>query len=293
MRVLCSLCCCLILACSSLPGSAFAEEKLSALTLVVMDPMAAPLACDCVKGYAQRKYEVLGQFLAARLGREVSVVWAESLEVAMEKSDGKADLIIGKHSVVLADAKEAKLEVKPLARLTDLKDQVIQTGLFVVRSGDPAKTVHDLSGYRILFGPDDCDEKSAAPIALLKEHGIAIPKPIETSPSCSNAAVMLMELPADVKAAAIISSYAGPLLEGCGKVKKGDLRVIGESGPVPFITAFAVTSLSESETSAITAALDEVGLDAKMLIDLETASGFQLWQDAAASTTAAGTKKKP
>ncbi len=293
MRVLCLLCSCLMLLCSSLPGVATAEEKLSPLTLVVMDPMAAPLACDCVKGYAQRKYESLGQFLAGRLSREVNVVWAESLEAALEKSQGKADLIIGKHSVVLADAQEARLDVKPLARLTDLKDQVIQTGLFVVRSGDPAKSVDDLKGYRILFGPEDCDEKSAAPMALLKEHGIALPKPIETAPSCSNAAVMLMELPADAKAAAVISSYAGPLLEGCGKVKKGDLRVIGESDPVPFITAFAVTSLSESETSAITAALDEVGLDAKMLIDLETASGFQLWQEAEASTAAADTKKKP
>ena len=293
MRVFCSLCSCLILLCSSLPGAAVAEEKLSALTLVVMDPMAAPLACDCVKGYAQRKYEVLGQFLAGRISREVNVVWAESLEVALEKSDGKADLIIGKHSVVLADVKEAKLEVKPLARLTDLKDQVIQTGLFVVRSGDPAKSVEGLKGYRILFGPTDCDEKSASPMALLKERGVALPNPIETSPSCSNAAVMLMELPADAKAAAVISSYAGPLLEGCGKVKKGDLRVIGESGPVPFITAFAATSLSESEISTIAAALDEVGLDAKLLIDLETASGFQLWQDPETSTAAAETKKKP
>ena len=151
MKVLCSLCSCLVLVCSILPGVAIAEEKRSALTLVVMDPMAAPLACDCVKGYAQRKYEVLGEFLAGRLGREVTVVWAESLEAALEKSEGKADLIIGKHSVVLADAKEAKLDIKPLARLTDLKDQVIQTGLFVVRSGDPAKSVDDLKGYRILF----------------------------------------------------------------------------------------------------------------------------------------------
>ncbi len=275
--------------------STSADDNAAALplTLVVMDPMAAPLACDCVKGYAQRRYEALGEFLAAKISREVTVVWAESLEAALEKSEGKADLIIGKHSVVLADARDAKLEVKPLARLTDLKDQVIQTGLFVVRSGDPAKTVDDLKGYRILFGPEDCDEKSAAPMALLKEFGITLPSPIETSPSCSNAAVTLMELPADVKAAAVISSYAGPLLEGCGKVKKGDLRVVGESKPVPFITAFAVASLSESDTSAITAALDDVGLDAKMLIDLETASGFQLWQDVDASTASAETKKKP
>ena len=32
-----------------------AEEK--AFTLIVMDPLAAPLSCPCVEGYAQRKYE--------------------------------------------------------------------------------------------------------------------------------------------------------------------------------------------------------------------------------------------
>lgn len=296
MRSLLTVCFTVGAAIGGLAIASQAEEKAerTALTLVVMDPMAAPLACDCVKGYAQRKYEELGKFLKSRLEREVSVVWAESLEAAMEKSGGKADLIIGKHSVVLSDAKEAGLKVKPLARLTDLRDKVVQTGLIVVRNNDPAKTVDDLKGYRILFGPEDCDEKSAAPMAFLKEHRIALPNPIETSPSCSNAAVTLMELAADVKAAAVISSYAEPLLEGCGKVKKGDLRVIGESGPVPFITAFANSSLSKGELSDISAVLDEVGLDAQLLIDLETASGFQPWEEpAAATTTAVDAKKKP
>lgn len=296
MRRLVALCVTLCVAISGMAVHAAAEDKSSetALTLVVMDPMAAPLACDCVKGYAQRKYEVLGKFLKGQLGREVNVVWAESLQAAMEKSDGKADLIIGKHSVVLSDAKAAKLELTPLARLTDLKDKVVQTGLFVVRSSDPAKTVDDLKGYRILFGPEDCDEKSAAPMALLKDRHVAFPSPVETSPSCSNAAVTLMELGAEVKAAAVISSYAEPLLEGCGKVKKGDLRVIGESKPVPFITLFAKAALSKKELSEISAALDEVGLNAKLLIDLETASGFVPWKEpAGTATTAVDAKKKP
>jgi hypothetical protein len=31
------------------------------LTMIVMDPLAAPLACPCVKGYAQRDYEKLAR----------------------------------------------------------------------------------------------------------------------------------------------------------------------------------------------------------------------------------------
>ena len=296
MRSLLASCLILCIAISGNANRSAAEDNPSetALTLVVMDPMAAPLACDCVKGYAQRKYEELGKFLESQLGRNVKVVWAESLQAGMEKSDGTADLIIGKHSVVLSDAKEVQLELKPLARLTNLKDQVVQTGLFVVRSSDPAKTVDDLKGYRILFGPVDCDEKYAAPMAFLKDRHVALPSPVETSPSCSNAAVTLMELGADVKAAAVISSYAEPLLEGCGKVKKGDLRVIGESNPVPFITLFVKASFTTKELAEISAALDEVGLDARLLIDLETASGFVPWEESAAAATAdVDSKKSP
>lgn len=283
---------CVLFAFAILSGTSRADAESSPLTLVVMDPLAGPLACDCVKGYAQRKYEALGTFLSAHLKREVNVVWAESLEVALEKSGGKADLIIGKHSVVLADTREAKREFRPLARLTDLKDQTTQTGLIVVRKSDPAKTVADLTGYRILFGPADCDEKSAAPMKLLATHNISLPSPVETAASCSNAAVTLMELPADAKAAAVISSYAGPLLEGCGKIQKGDLRVIGESEPVPFITMFAAASLGAQDVDAISAALDAVGFDAQLLIDLETASGFVPWEEKAATTSLEDSKKK-
>src|SRR5688500_162229 len=34
-----------------------------AISMVVMDPLALPLSCPCVAGYAQRKYEVLGEYL--------------------------------------------------------------------------------------------------------------------------------------------------------------------------------------------------------------------------------------
>ncbi|MBC7968199.1 MAG: hypothetical protein H7Z17_20015 [Fuerstia sp.] len=60
-----------------------------ALTLIVMDPLSAPLACDCVKGCAQRDYEALALFLKQKLHQDVKVVFAESLKEAMEKSEGK------------------------------------------------------------------------------------------------------------------------------------------------------------------------------------------------------------
>lgn len=267
---------CFLLAVTLMSASALAaDEKLTPLTVIVMDPLSAPLACDCVKGYAQRKYEKLGEYLQTELKRPVRVVWSESLVEALdEKTKGKADLIIGKHSVVLADSKESKLEVKPVALLTGKDGLTTQTGLFIVRKQDPATSMTDLAGYRILFGPADCDEKSAAPMALLKKSGLPVPSPVETSPSCSDAAKELLELPESTKAAAVVSSYAQPLLEGCGSIKKGDVRVIGESAPVPFITAFLNEKLDKTTQTALTDVLLKTGSEAKLLIALETLKGF-------------------
>lgn len=259
--------------------SAKGDEK-GPLTLIVMDPMASKLSCDCVQGYAQRDYEKLSYFLTKKLARKVNVVWAESLKTGLEESKGAVDIIIGKHSVVLHDAKEEKVEIRPLAQLTDQKDSVNMTGMFVVRSGNPAKSVEDLKGYRVLFGPSYCDEKSAAMIELMKQKSLPIPSPLETAPTCSAAALQLMELPEDAKATAVISSYAAALLEGCKKVKKGDLRIIGESKPVPFITLFVRSNMPKESVEKISKAFDDVGLDAQLLIDMETASGFIPWNEA-------------
>ena len=251
-----------------------ADENDNTLTLVCMDPLAAPLACDCVQGYAQRKYEKLGEFLQKKLKRPVKVVWGESIGKATAEINSSGDIIIGKHSVVLADAKNLKMNVKPIAQLTDQTGSVDQTGLVVVRANDNAKTVADLKGYRIFFGPADCDEKSAAPMELIKSAGVKLPEEIEISGACSEAAAKLVELDKNIDAAAVISSYAEKLLEGCGTVQKGDLKVIGRSKPVPFITAFANAKLSEEEIKQITEALLEVQGDAELLIAMESLSGF-------------------
>src|SRR5262245_7422509 len=113
-----------------------AEKNATALTVVVMDPLAAPLSCPCVAGYAQRDYAKLGAHLEKALGRPVKVHFAETLTEALKKkSDGKADLIIGKDSVVRAGAKANDLTVSPIAALTGKDGKTTQTGLIVVAAG--------------------------------------------------------------------------------------------------------------------------------------------------------------
>src|SRR5437773_9497664 len=100
-------------------AAAVARPDTAKFTVVVMDPLAAPLSCPCVKGYAQRDYDQLGKYLEGKLGKSVTVAYSDSLTKALkEKTDGKADLIVGKRSVVLADCKTNKLAVTAIAALT-------------------------------------------------------------------------------------------------------------------------------------------------------------------------------
>src|SRR5438105_5674671 len=88
-------------------------------TLVVMDPLALPLSCPCVKGYAQRDYEKLAAHLRKHLGQPVNVHFSESLSAALtKKTGGKADLVIGKSSVVRAGARANKMGLAWIASLT-------------------------------------------------------------------------------------------------------------------------------------------------------------------------------
>jgi ABC-type phosphate/phosphonate transport system substrate-binding protein len=247
--------------------------KNAALTLVVMDPMATPLACDCVEGYAQRKYERLADYLHEKTGKTVRVVWSESLTKALaEEANGQAHIVIGKDSVVRADAAAGKRNLVPVAHLTDTNGSPLQRGLFVVLKDDPAATLLDIEGYTILWGPDDCEEKSSAPKKTLEELEIET-KAGDVCASCSVAAKQLMAGGIGLRSVAVISSYAAPLLEGCGTIKKGDLRVIGQSDEVPFVAAFLDEALPVEVRQSITQALLTMKSES-MLAALETKSGF-------------------
>jgi ABC-type phosphate/phosphonate transport system substrate-binding protein/outer membrane protein assembly factor BamB len=265
----------------SIPGLADEAKPAAsgdeALSLVVMDPLAEPLSCPCVAGYAQRKYEKLAEYLAEQLGRPVNVTFAESFEKALAKENCKSiDIAIGKDSVVRHDATQKKMKVTPLARLTGQDGLTTMTGLVVVRSADAAQSLEDLRGYRILFGTAECDEKFAAARKSLAEAGVSFPagKDSETTEACSDGATKIIEWGDTQQAAAVISSYAAPLLEGCGTVKKGDLRVVGETAPVPFITAFATDRLQPDVRKKLRQALLDAGKKQELKAALETLIGF-------------------
>lgn len=245
------------------------------LTMIVMDPLAKALSCACVKGYAQRDYDQLARRLEHDLNRPVHLVYNESLSAAMKgAAKGQAQLVIGKHSVVKFDAERAGLKLSAVAKLTDKLGMTTITGMVVVPKSDPAKSVADLADYRIVFGPVECDEKHSAAIELFKKNGIALPDKLEISAACSDGACSILENAATQKGAAVISSYARPLLEGCGTVPKGALRLIGQTAAVPFVEAFVNQDLPEEDRQRLAAVLIGATSDPSLRKSLETRDGF-------------------
>lgn len=264
-----------------------AEEKApdNAFTLVVTDPLSAPLACACVKGYAQRDYGQLGKHLESKLGRPVVVVHSSSLTKALtKKTDGKADLVIGKEAAIKAEAVTNKISLTPTAALTGLDGKTTQCGLIMVPTADSALTASELKGYVIFFGPPESEERHDAAITLLKELEVPVPAKDkrEVCQSDSDGAINALDrAKKGEKAAAVIASSGEPLLAACGTVKKGDLKVVGETDAVPFIVAFANDKLSTSDRAAVESALLEVAKNPDLCKALETKNGFVKSEDGA------------
>jgi ABC-type phosphate/phosphonate transport system substrate-binding protein len=285
------LSCCLIVAAHNLVLPTFAADT-PPLTMVVMDPLAAPLSCPCVQGHAQRRYEKLGEYLEKQLSRPVKVLFADSLSKIVRGETGKKiDLIIGKQSLVKFDAKLNDLPVKELAMLTDKEGKTTFTGLFVVPKDDPAKKLEDVKGYQVLFGPPDCDEKFKAAADALRKAKIDLPEKLESRPGCSDSVLEMLEH-REKPTVAVISSYAASLLEGCGTIEKGSIRIIGETAPVPFVTVFAAKTMDDSLAAKIFAALEKVTAQPELLTALETKAGFAGMEKGPAKDAAGSVKKK-
>jgi outer membrane protein assembly factor BamB len=236
-----------------------------------MDPLARPLACDCVAGYAQREYDRLGKSLKSKLRRRVEIAYTEGLASPLSLTRRGVDLVVGKFSVVRSDAEKLDLRVRTLAMLTGPDGEITQTGLFVVRHDDDSETIEDLAGRRLRFGPEESEEKSAAAFAALEAFDVPLPANVRRNEGCSTAALAVVENDAD---AAVISSYAMPLLKGCGTIGPGELRILHESDPVPFVGVFATDRVDAELEHQIWGALDEVDSDPNLLAALESEDGF-------------------
>jgi outer membrane protein assembly factor BamB len=257
-----------------------AEKGPQPIMLVVMDPLAKELACACVKGYGQRDYRKLAARLEAALKQRVSIEFSDDLADSMAGAGPEREVVVvGDRSLVAHGAKVAGLKSHALCELTDPDGSTTLAAYFVVRSDDSAKELKDIKGRKIFFGLADADAKQATALAALRVAGVELPAKPEMRATYSDAALDMLDSSLSPPPVAVIPGYAIRLLEGCGTIKPGNLKVIGKTEPLPFITVFVTDTIPTEKQEKILKTLLGVKTDPKLLKAMESRDGFKPVKD--------------
>jgi outer membrane protein assembly factor BamB len=260
------------------PCGAFAGPKSTpeGFTLVVMDPLSKELACACVKGFGQRDYRKLAARLESTLKQRVNVEFSDDLAQTLSLvKPGPDVIVIGEPSLVKHGAKQADFKCHSISELSDLDGNTTLTGIFIARSDDSAKELKDVSGRKLYFGLGETDEKQAAAMAALRASGITPPDKPDKQGAHTDAALDLLDSSLSPLPIAVIPNYTLRLLEGCGSVKPGTLKVIGKTQPVPFITVFVADAIPADKQEKILKSLLDVKSSSKLLKAMESKEGFK------------------
>jgi outer membrane protein assembly factor BamB len=253
-----------------------AEKRSEPVLLVVLDPLAKELACACVQGYAQRDYRKLAARLEKALKQRVAIEFSDDLaETVAGVGPTREVVVIGDRSLVVESATRTQLKLRPVCELTDREGATTASGLLVARKDDPARALKDLAGRTVYVGLVKADAKHTAAHTLLSAAKLQPPVTLEDRSSGNEAALDVMDSSASPLPVAVIPSYALPLLEGCGSIRKGDLKVIGRTAEVPFITVFLSERLTVESEQTILQSLLDLKSDAKLLKSMESRDGFR------------------
>lgn len=256
---------------------AVAKPKASAeqVMLVVMDPLAKELACACVKGYAQRDYRKLATQLEKALKQRVKIEFSDDLAESMLGAGPQQEVIvIGDHSLVLHGAKKGGLKCHPVCELTDTEGSSTLSAVFVTRSDDAARELNDIRDRKLLIGLPEQDAKYEASLAALRALNVN-PANSERRGSFTDAALDMLDSTLSPAPVAVIPAYGLRLIEGCGSVKPGSLRVIGKTQTVPFITVFVSDNLPAEKEEKARRMLLGIKSDPRMLKLMESRDGFR------------------
>lgn len=252
-----------------------ADREASPVLLVVMDPLAKELACACVKGYGQRDYRKLASHLGAALQQRVAVEFSDDLAESLQlASPGQEVLVVGERSFVAHSAQRTAQTFQPVCELTDVEGNTTFVGAFVAQAKDAAADLKDIDGREILFGLADTELNHAATAATLRAAGWDSPK-LEKRPVYTDAALDVLDSRSALPPVAVIPGYGVRLLEGCGSITPGDLKVIGTTAPQPFITVFLAAQIPAEEKQKIITTLLEIKTNAPLLEAMESRDGFK------------------
>ncbi len=239
--------------------------------VVVMDPLALPLSCSCVESVGQRRYDQLAAHLEQTTGRRFKLTFEESLDLALRRIRSKPDFIIGKDAMVRFDAGRLRLTVTPLADLTDRDGRTTQSGVFLVRTGDPARRLADLSGRAVMLGPEEEAETHQAAKAALQQARLAKPAKLDSAGAIDSGVLALGD---GEVAAAVVPDYLQPMLVGCGKVDPGAVRVLAKTPPVSGVRLFRTGTTGDALAKRVAVEVTTLAKRKDLLAALESANGF-------------------
>lgn len=252
-----------------------AQHEAQPLLLIVMDPLAKELACACVKGYGQRDYRKLAAHLGVTLQQRVAIELSDDLEESLKLvSPGQEVLVVGERAFIASSAQRAGFACQQVCALTDPEGNTTLTGAFVVPAKDTVATLKDISGRSLIFGLTDTEVNHAAVEAALRGAGVTAPKQEKRS-VYTDAALDVLDSRATPPPVAVLPGYALRLMEGCGSITPGDLRVIGKTEPQPFITMFLADQIAADKKQKIITTLLELKNNPVLLQLLESRDGFK------------------
>ncbi|MDV6029958.1 MAG: PQQ-binding-like beta-propeller repeat protein [Phycisphaera sp. RhM] len=254
-------------------GAAWGQLAVSAaeptLNLVVMDPLSLPLSCACVDGVGQRRYEPLVEHLEAVIGRKIHLVYEESLQLAKRRGLPSIDLVVGKRSVVLADAEATGVELQAAWDLTDRHGATEIRGVLLVAKNSAIDSVQRLAGKKVAIGSPEHAECHSLPKALFRSR--KTDASLIEYDSIESAVYAFADQEVD---AVVVTDYLPPLLEACGKLEKNASKTIAQTQPCRGVQFFFAANLPSSVQESLNSAIASAAADPAINDALESQRGF-------------------
>jgi len=202
------------------------------------------------------RFEPLRAWLAGRLGRPVAAEHVNTFEV-LDRARRREFDILQTNGYIYVMVKE-KVGARLIAREAKSDTGEDTAGLIVVRADSPARTIADLAGKRMVFGP------VLSPGGYLTQYYTMLRAGFDPERrlggytflpgAWQHEKVVYSVLYGAADAGAV---RAGDLerMEREGKVRRSDFRVIAASEPVPNCTVFALPHVDRETAEAVRKAL--------------------------------------
>lgn len=250
------------------------------LTLLVADPLSRELACACVPGFGQRDYRRLARHLQGTLRRPVAVEFTDDVADSLGRLPAGAEiLVVGERSTTAAAATRSGRSLRPVAELTGLDGATTVAAVFTARRDDPAAGVADLAGRTIFVGLAEADAAQGALKSALDAAALQPVPQLVARGAGAKVGLDVLDSTATPPPVAVMPEYVLRLLEGCGSITPGSLKVIGRTAPQPFITVFVGEATEPEPAARLRQAL--LDLDAPLRQALESSEGFRALDGAA------------